>query len=335
MCGKSADKAFEAIVGRLRSARSLLLVTHVRPDGDAIGSMVALARGAEGDGRTVHLLAPDPPPQRYGFLCAGRTFAGPERFAVLADAADIVVVLDTCTFSQLEQLEADLRTRREKVVAVDHHATFDDVGSVQWIDTSAAAAGVMVAELIEALDWSIDLPAAEALMTAVTTDTGWLQFANTDGRVLRLVADWADLGVRSDKLYRRIYQTDRPQRLALMARMLATLELHAGGRLAAMTIRKADFQATGARAEETENLVNEALRLASVDTVILLVENTDCVRVSLRSRDAINVAEIARRFGGGGHARAAGVRAGEDINTLKSRLIDSCAAELKKAFPQD
>ena len=333
MCGKSSD-SFGRLVAHIRSARSVLIVAHARPDGDTLGSMVALARAAERAGKTVHLLSPDPAPRRYAFLCEGRVLAGPGRFAALADAADLIIVLDTCTFSQLEPLAGELRARRGKIAVVDHHATVDDLGAVQWIDTSAAAAGVMVAELIAALGWAIDLPTAEALMAAVTSDTGWLRFANTDGRCLRLAAEWLDLGVRTDALYKQIYQTDRPARLALVARMLASLELHAGGRLAAMTIRKADFTATGALPEETGNLVNEALRVGSVDTAILVVEDVDCVRASLRSRDAIDVADIARRFGGGGHARAAGVRVSDDVDTLKARLVEACEAELKKVFQE-
>ncbi len=308
----------------------MLLITHSRPDGDGLGSMVALWRAAEAAGKSACMFTPDPVPRRYGFLCAGLEIADGERFAELADQSDLIVIIDTCAFSQLEPLEDELRARREKIVIIDHHATADDVGSVQWVDTSAAAAGVMVGELIEALGWPVDLTTAEALATAVTTDTGWLRFANTDARCLRLVAGWLKTGVRPDKLYRKIYQTDRPQRLALLARVLQSLELHAGGRLAAMTVRKDDFAATGATPDETENMVNESLRLASVETAVLLVENDDCIRVSLRSRDAVNVAEIARRFGGGGHARAAGLRLDEDIDSLKARLIDACTAEMEK-----
>jgi phosphoesterase RecJ-like protein len=328
VCGKSADSPFEAVVGRLAAARSLLLVTHARPDGDGLGSMVALALAAEDAGRAVRLLVPDSLPRRYAFLLGGREVAREDAFAPLADAADCVAVLDTCAFSQLDALREAIAPRRGKVVVVDHHATADDVGAVQWLDTSAAATGVMVADLLEALGWPVGLPAAEALTTAVTTDTGWLRFANTDARCLRYMARWLEAGVRPDVLYRQIYQADRPQRLALTARMLQTLELHAGSRLAAMTIRKADFHATGALPEETENLVNEALRIASVETAILLVENDDAVRVSLRSRDAVNVAEIAARFGGGGHARAAGLRAQTDLDALKAQLVEACVEAL-------
>ena len=221
-----------------------------------------------------------------------------------------------------------LRERRDKIVVVDHHATRDDVSDDAWVDVSAAAAGVMAGELIEALGWPVDPPTAEALATAVLTDTGWLRFSNTDGRCLRQVARWVDSGVRPDALYRRIYQNDRPRRLALLARMLDGMELRADDRLAVMTIRRADFEATGAKTYETENLINEALRIATVEMAVLLVEHPEVVRVSLRSREAIDVSEIASRFGGGGHARAAGLRLEEDIDALKARIVETCEKAL-------
>ena len=331
MCERSADSAFEGIVERLRSARSLLALTHARPDGDGLGSMAALVHAARAAGKKAHALIPNGFPARYGFLFPEDRPARAGRFAALADSADVIVILDTRAFAQMESLEAHLRARTEKIIVLDHHITTDDVGAVQWTDTSAAAVGVMIAEVIEALGWGVDCFTAEALMTAVTTDTGWLRFANADARALRAVARWIEAGVRPDVLYRKIYQTDRPQRLMLIARALESLELFCDGQLAAMTLRRSDFEATGATQEETENLVNEALRLKTVETALLLVDSGSHIRVSLRSRDRINVAELARRFGGGGHARAAGLRIAENIDVLKERLVAACAEELAKA----
>ncbi len=333
MCEKSADSVPAEVLGRLTAARSLLLVTHARPDGDGLGSARALSVAAGAAGKACRLLVPDRLPARYAFLFPGIEVASGGEFAALADASEVIVVLDTSAYSQLDDLAAGLRARRDKVVVIDHHATADDVGAAAWLDTSAAATGVLVGELIEALGWPADLVVAEALTTAVVTDTGWLRYANTDARALRAVARWVEAGVRPDELYKRIYQTDRPERLALIARTLQGLEHHCDGRLVVMTIRREDFEATGATPEETENVVNEALRLDAAETAVLLVENHDCIRVSLRSRDAVNVAEVASRFGGGGHARAAGLRASEDLDALKRRLIEACSAELKAALP--
>jgi phosphoesterase RecJ-like protein len=189
----------------------------------------------------------------------------------------------------------------------------------------------MVAELIRALGWPLGPRQAEALMAAVTSDTGWFHFANTDGRCLRLAADWLEAGVRPDTLYARLYQNARPEQLALVARVIGSLQLHRGGVLGVMTIRQGDWAATGARPEETENLVNEALRVGQVETAILLVENGAEVRVNLRSREAIDVSAIARQFGGGGHRRAAGLRSNEDLDVLKERIVQACSRALEQA----
>lgn len=333
MCERSVNEAFGQIVEKLRSAGSPLVVTHARPDGDGLGSIAALASAARHAGKTVRVLVPGNVPARYEFLFPCERPAGVGDFARLAAAADLVVIVDTCAFAQLDGMVDELRRRREKVVVIDHHATVDDVGAVRWIDTSAAASGIMIGELIEALGWRADAPAAEALVAAVTCDTGWLRFANTDARALHAVAAWIDAGVRPDVLYRKLYETERPERLLLMARMLESLELYCGGRLAVLTIRREDFEAAGALPEETENLVNEALRVETVETALLLVEGVDEVRVSLRSRDRVDVAALAGRFGGGGHPRAAGLRSDEDIDALKDRLVAACAEMLQTALP--
>jgi phosphoesterase RecJ-like protein len=190
----------------------------------------------------------------------------------------------------------------------------------------------MVGELLDALGWPVDLKVAEALLTAMTTDTGWFHFANTDGRCLRAAARLFDAGVEGDKLYRQLFQADRPERMKLLIRALASLDLPAGGRIATMKLRLGDFAATGATQDETENVVNEPLRMNCVEVSMLLTQTPDdggrCVRVSLRSRGGVDVAAVARRFGGGGHVQAAGLRTDGDIDALATKLVEACEEEL-------
>jgi phosphoesterase RecJ-like protein len=343
VCERSAGDAFDEVVRRLASAGRLLILTHARPDGDALGAMAALASAARAAGKSAAMLLDDDVPGRYAFLFPRERPAGAGELAALADEADVVVVLDTCAFSQLGGLAEALGARRGKVVVIDHHATADEVGDVQWLDPAAAAAGVMVAELIEALGWPLDAQAAEALLTAITTDTGWFRHANTDGRCLRAAARLLDppsgqagAGIAPDELYQRLYQSDRPERMQLLRRALASLELHQDGRIAVMKLRASDFAETRARRDETEDFVNEPLRMGCVEVSVLLAAGEEApagqgpplVRASLRSRRGVDVSAIARRFGGGGHARAAGLRRAEDIDTLAQRLIEACAESL-------
>lgn len=309
----------------------MLLVTHARPDGDGLGSMLALATAARAAGKDAQMLVPDGIPARLGFMFASQRPAGVDQFDALAAASDLVVILDTHALAQLDGLDSALGRLADKIVIVDHHSTGDPLSETAWIDNSAAATGVMVGEVIEALGWPMDAVIAESLLAAVLTDTGWLRFANTDGRCLRAVAHWTDLGVRPDILYRKIYQSDRPQRFALMVRLLESMEFHFDSQLAVMVLRSVDFEETGALRSETENMVNEALRVGTVESAILLVEDSDEVRASLRSRDRIDVAKLASEFGGGGHRRAAGLRNSLPVDELKAKLIEAWGRAFRTA----
>lgn len=321
MCDKSWNDASERIADRLRNAGSILVLTHMHPDGDALGSMSALAGAAQAVGKRVCLLVPEDFPQQYGYLLDDLSIAAPDRLSELSEKHDLIVVVDTCAFSQLVGLEEALTNLRKKIIVIDHHATNDDLGSERWIDTSASAAGVMIGRLLAKLDWPVTAYVAEAMATAMLTDTGWLRFSNTNPEALRMMADWVAAGVRMEVLYRRIFQADRPERLRLMGRAMERLELFGNDQLAVMTIRKEDFQQTGANQNETENLINESLRIKTVEAAVIFVEQEGQVRVSLRSRGMVNVAEVAKRFGGGGHVRAAGFRTSEPLDEIKLKLI--------------
>lgn len=336
-----------AVLDALRRPGRMLIVTHVRADGDALGSALALQASAALAGKEAGMVLAEEPPRRYQFLFASRrpvllTQDASRRFAEIADQADRVVVVDTCSFEQLGPLAEPLRPRRSKVVVIDHHASADDVGAIVWRDTSAAAAGVMVSELLCELGWPADPGILEALGTAIYTDTGWLHYANTDARAMKAVGWLIASGLRPDALYARTYQNDRPERLKLLAAALASLTLHHDRRLAVMSLTRPDFARTGAAEAETEDLVNEGLRIASVEVAALLTEQPDGkVRASLRSRKVevsnpdtsgleplVDVAAVAQTFGGGGHVRASGFRSAEPLEVVKQHLIAACAGLL-------
>ena len=311
------------IAARLRQAGNILLVTHDRPDGDALGAMMALALAARAQGKTVRVVC-ESVPRQYAFLTQGEDLVRPADAVAAAEPADRIVILDTCTLSQLTEPRLAIISNWQQLSAIDHHQTSHDVAPLRWCDPTAAATGVMVAELLDELAWPIDEPIARALMTAVCSDTGWLRFSNTDPRALGVVSRCIDAGVSLDSLYRTLYQNDRPERLALTARLLSSLQLHADGQVAVMTLTAADFAETGATRDETENLINEALRIATVHVAILLVEQDDLIRGSLRSKSdpGVDVAAIAQQLGGGGHARAAGFRLSGKIGEAALKVLE-------------
>ena len=325
------------IAGRLSAADSIVLLTHDRPDGDGLGSMVALALAARAQGKRARIVCAEPVPRRYAFLTADEDLIAPADLAAAAAGCDCVVVLDTCTTTQLESVADALHAAGDKVLVIDHHQTPGDIVAACWRDPSAAAVGVMVAELMEELGWPIDLPIARAVMTAVCFDTGWLRFANTDGRALAAATRCLHAGVAMGRLYQTLYQNDRPERLVLRGRALSAMRLHCGGQVALMSITADDFAETGAQPEETEDLVNEPLRVAGVSVSVLLTQQGEVIRGSIRSKshhpcaaggEPVDVAALARTLGGGGHARAAGFRMTGTIDQVAQEVLAMLAAEL-------
>jgi phosphoesterase RecJ-like protein len=232
--------------------------------------------------------------------------------AALAADCDAVIVVDTSAWSQLEPIRAYLDAAPRTLV-IDHHATGDALGTrpgdLRLHDESASATCLILAEWAQAVGIRASPALARALFVGIATDCGWFRFSNTDARTLRAAAGLMDHGVAASELHAQIYQQDAPEKLRLIGRMLGSLELHAGGKLAVMSLRRADFEATGATAAMTEDLVNEAGRLGCTEATLLLIEQPDgIIRANLRSKTALDVAALAARFGGGGHSRAAGTR---------------------------
>jgi len=306
----------------------MVILTHVRPDGDALGSAAALTRAGIRSGKEAIALEPAVIPARYRFLLNDLPLLKSSEFPGQSERSDTIVIVDTCSEGQLGDIADQIAQVRDKTVVIDHHLTRDDIGAVQWVDTSAAAAGVMVFELMEELNWEMDLPIMEALATAVLTDTGWFRFSNSDSRATRILANLLDGGVRIDEIYGRVYQNARIERLRLKARALESLELLCDSRLAVMTLRIGDFSETGATQDETEDLVNEPMQLGSVQVSLMLVEESDGPRASLRSRGTIDVARIASKFAGGGHAKAAGCSSKGESHTFREQLIAACTQAL-------
>jgi bifunctional oligoribonuclease and PAP phosphatase NrnA len=318
----------------IESARRILVTTHVRPDGDAIGCLAAIKAviestpTADSGTRQVQMLFLSNPGDTYRFLIPSDAWVLGEHVqaqqiqADRLDDFDLIIVCDTAAQRQLDCLFEYLLKRAKPTLVIDHHLSGDQFGRCRLIDVGASAAGQIVYELCDRAGWAINPAAAQALFTAIATDTGWFRFENTTARAMRIAADLIEAGVRPDELYQRLFLQDPPERLQLLAQTLQTLELHADARIAVMHVTRAMLERTGAKRWQIENFVNEPMRIGSVQAGILLVEQEDGdTRCSLRSKAAIDVNSVAALFGGGGHARAAGAMLHMPMNQAKEKLI--------------
>lgn len=322
-----------ALTDWLAQRRRPMLVSHRRPDGDAIGALSVLEQALRRRGMQAQPVLFEPFPQRYALLRdASHWRLWDELTPVDGAGFDALVILDTCSFSQLEPIR-DFLSSAPPTLVIDHHATTDAIGlrsgDLRIIDPAASATCLMLSEWLLSAG-TIDAAAATALLTGIGTDCGWFRFSNTDARTLRAAARLAESGADVHSVYSAIYQQDSLPKLKLIARVLDSLELHAGGLLAVMTLRQADFDATGADRGMTEDLVNEAGRLGGPEAIILFTQEPDgSVRINFRSKRGLDVAALAQKFGGGGHHRAAGARMQGDWHTVVQDVVSETAAQLR------
>jgi len=304
---------FQKAVELVNKSGSILITTHNKPDGDACGSVIAMHEALTTFGKKVKLLFLSPVPKWYEFLFAeqvpilGADIQLEELMQGRFGRFDLVVIADTNSYSQLPKFEQYLKQNDKPVLVIDHHVTGDGLGTVELVEPKAAASALIVHDLLKYAKWPLTEEVAQALFLAVATDTGWFHFGNTDSRVFRSCAELIEAGANPTKLYHELYQNFSPNRFNLLTIMLSTLELHFEGRFAAQYLRQQDFQRTGASYEDTEDLINECQRISSVEVAALFVELKDGrIKCSLRSKGAVDVSKIATKFGGGGHAMAAG-----------------------------
>lgn len=326
----------QQLLQTLSQARRVLLTTHVRPDGDALGSAAAMALALRHKGIDVTVLLLSRLPTKYAFVfqaCNIQHIAGdngvPDGFSL--DGFDAFLVVDTGTWSQLPGLREHVEAFKGAKLVVDHHLTQENWATHKLVITEAAAAGEIVAELIEQWNVPITQPMATALYVALVSDTGWFMFSSTRPYTLRLAARLLEAGVNNDEVYQLLYQNERAERVRLQARAMNSLELLADNRVAVMSIAKSDFVETRAGVNDTENLINVPLQIRTVQASVLLTEPPEGgpIRVSFRSKGQIDCSKFAEQFQGGGHARAAGAKIDGTLGDVHARIVGA----LIKALP--
>jgi phosphoesterase RecJ-like protein len=325
---------FKKAIDLLNSKKSWLITSHTRPDGDAVGCVKALCEAAKQFSKTAQPILLSPPAQWYKNI-----FSPPVPVLgndmkienMQAGQYDLVIIVDTNSYVQLPEFDKWLKTSNIPVLVIDHHVTGDSLGTVEVIDDTAAATGEIVFDLLKFAKWQITPAIAEALFIAISTDTGWFRFDNTDSRVMRNASALIELGARPAAIYHKMFQNYSPERLKLLAKMLNKIELYQNGRIVLQFISRQDFEDSGATGPDTEDFVNESQRISTVEASALFVELKDGgYRCSLRSNGSVDVQKIAKDLGGGGHRVAAGVNLKGPLQKAKKLILDEFEKALLK-----
>lgn len=299
---------FEALLAR---ARVYVLVTHVNPDGDAIGSQVGLGRYLRTLGFEVRIVNQDPTPTELRFLEFDGPFGeayDPTRHDGLLDAADAIVLVDNSAPDRLGRMEAPVRARASKTFCIDHHPTPKTPWAWNVIDTSASATAVIVHELIRERGGMPDHDAAEALYAGLATDTGYFRFSSTSPRAFRVAAELLEAGADPTRCYREVYERNSPEYTRLLGRALSGLSVGGNGAVASVAVTLGMIDACGAQGVDTSEITTPVLAVDGVRIAILFRELPGGkVKVSLRSKGELDVQRMASEFGGGGHRNASGI----------------------------
>ena len=315
-----------AAADAIRSRRSFVLTSHARPDGDAIGSQIALGLALESLGKTVRFIDRDPAPVPY------RHFPAVDRIETMtsfAGAADAVIVMECGALSRTDISGFE----KYFVINIDHHAGNTMFGAVNWFDESRPAVAEMAADLIDALGVAWTREIATHLYLGITTDTGSFRHANITARTFELCRRIADTGVNPAGLARQIFDSFSIGRVRLTGEMLHAMELHHQNRFAILYFDDELLASCGASLDDTDGLVNIPLGAKDVVAVALIKQQADGdFRVSLRSKGDVDVRTIAQRWNGGGHTNAAGCTLpAQDLAAAKVSLVQAIGAVLSIA----
>ena len=302
----------EAILSRQR----FLITSHARPDGDSIGSQLAMAFALDALGKSVRIVNADPAPEHY------QEFPGMDRIEIAPRVehpdVDAVIVMECSDLSRT----AVAGLERQFIINIDHHAGNRMYGAINWYDLSAAACGEMVFDVIAALGVPLTTEIATHIYLAILTDTGSFHHSNITPRTFEICRQCVDAGVNPAVMARRVFDSNSFGKLKLIGALLDGMELVDEGRLAVLHLDDEMLRATGSTHNDTEGLINLPLTAREIQAVVFFKLGVDgVVRVSMRSKYDVDVRQVASAYGGGGHKNAAGFTAQGKVAEVKSEIL--------------
>lgn len=325
---------YEEIKQLVEAHQRIGIISHFRPDGDAIGSTLALGLALESMGKQVTLWNEDGVPARYAFL-RGAERIEPLPAAVPADL-ELLICVDTGDIKRLGDRAAALFAGFPAVADIDHHATNSCYGHCNVVEGGEAACGFVLFKMLK--EWGVTLtPAmADALYVAINTDTGSFQYSSTTPAVMRAAAELMECGIDVAELNRRVYQEKPLTELRVAGEVVNNMVVEEGGTISHYSMTTETKQRMGLGLEDTKDLVDIIRVVSGVKVSVIFEELGDGrIRMSLRSKDArVSVADIAVQFGGGGHAMAAGIRMRGGLADCREQVLNAIRAAVR-ALPTD
>jgi phosphoesterase RecJ-like protein len=310
----------ERIVEIIKSGHRFLVASHVRPDGDAIGSILALYHALSDMGKDVVVYNRDKTPEIYRFLPASEAIV---HAIDSVDAFDAAILLDCSELARVGD-EVEKIGAAGRIINIDHHVSNNGFSPLSLVDTKASSTGEIIYRLIEMLGVTVTKDIATTIYTAILTDTGAFRYSNTSSETLKLAARLVEAGADPRMVAENVYETKPLIQIKLMEKALNTLEIDLNGRIGSIVVTQEMLADLGAMPEHTEGFVDLVRSIEGVDVAVFYQEmSKNNFKASLRSKRDIDVEKVAREFDGGGHINASACRLEGDIDAVKGRLTDS------------
>lgn len=315
---------FQSIISKIKESNKIAILSHIMPDGDSIGSSLALYNALKKSGKDVRFILDDEIPKIYRFLKSSDCIRKPGKF----ECFDTIIALDCGDAERLGK--SSLYIKNNYVINIDHHVSNNEFGNINLIDKDSAATGEIIYDLIGALDIDMDPEICECLYTAIVTDTGQFQYSNTTCRSHEIVGDLIKKGVNVSLMFERIYQNNSKEKIVLMKTALSTLEFFHDDAISCISLTLEQMEEAKALDEDTDGIINLARDIDCVEVAMFLKElESGKIKVGLRSKKKVNVSAVALRFGGGGHVHAAGCTVIGTVAQVKGKILDAIAEELR------
>ena len=316
---------YPKIIKEIKDSKSIAIVSHLMPDGDNLGSCLALYTALKNYGKNVKVIIDDNIPKLYMFLAGINEIERPNpsyRF-------DLLIALDCGDPERLGKC-ANYIKQGTTVINIDHHISNTGYGNLNMVDSNAAATGEMVYQIIKIMGIDMNKDISECLYTAIVTDTGQFQYSNTTSITHQIAGDLLNNGVSAPNMYKKIYQTSTKDKVVLLSKALATMQFHFDDRVAGITLDSELVTAALGKDSDTEGVINYARDVDTVEVAYMLKELVSGkVKASFRSKEYVDVMKIATYFGGGGHKKAAGCTIFGSLEEARNQILEQVSKELR------
>ncbi|MCH7760031.1 bifunctional oligoribonuclease/PAP phosphatase NrnA [candidate division TA06 bacterium] len=326
---EKGSKRWAKVAQEIQSHKRFLVTTHVNPDGDGIGSGIALMGHLSALGKDAVMVSSDPLPERYRFLDPERHIRTYDPSTSVGLKEEVIFVLDTSELTRLGRVQEVVENRKDQVISIDHHPFRDNFAHIHVVDDNAFATGELIYDLIQSMKGKLTKSIAEALYISILTDTGLFRYGKNPNRIHTIVLDLLKTGIDPGWISEMLFESYLPKRLQLLGAILSQLEMFFGDRVSALVVTQRMMEEFGARQEDLDGVVDYARYVIGVEVGVMFTELEDGrVKVSFRSKRELDVNQLAVRLGGGGHSRASGLVMRGSLKEVKGRVLEEIGVSL-------